>query len=111
MKQILSIVAIGIALTGFTACKGGATVKKLEPQAVVVGECCRQTEALRAQLPNCCAAMLTGGQLSPCCEVGSTPGAEQKPCCAQAAELIGKVGKCCLDAMQGKKPLPCCRGG
>ena len=48
-KQILSIVAIGIVLTGFTACKGGA--KRSTPDTVTVtvttGDCCRKTDALR----------------------------------------------------------------
>ena len=108
VKQILSIVAISFVLTGFTACKSGATVKKTAPETVVPGECCKQTEALRAELPNCCAAMLTGGNLSSCCEASGATGADPKPCCAKATELIGKMGKCCKSAMKGFKPRPCC---
>ena len=107
MKQILSIVAITIALAGFTACKGSRQVVVIPP----LGDCCRQTEALRAELPNCCAAMLTGGKLSPCCEASGATGADPKPCCVKASDLIGKMGECCKSAMKGSKPQPCCVGG
>ena len=98
--------AIGISaavLLVLSACSSPSSTS-----SAPVGDCCKKTADLKAQVPKCCAPSLEpGAPLSECCKASKADPSKKADCCKKTEEIMAQLPECCKKAAAGE-PQACC---